>query len=84
MTKPYLLGIPLAQSYALRRERPTFMPQGIVTDHERDPDLEQQILRAIKNIRYGSVEIIIHDSRVVQIERKEKLRFASERIENKK
>jgi hypothetical protein len=34
-----------------------------------------EILRSIKNVRFGSVEITIHDSRVVQIERKEKLRF---------
>jgi hypothetical protein len=34
-----------------------------------------EIVRAIKNVRFGSVEITIHDSRVVQIERKEKLRF---------
>jgi len=33
-----------------------------------------EILRAVKSIRYGSVEITIHDSRVVQIERKEKVR----------
>lgn len=43
------------------------------------PDLEpatveQQILDAIRGLAYGSVEITIHDSRVVQIERKEKLR----------
>lgn len=38
-------------------------------------DIDRQILLAIKNIRYGSVEIIIHDSKVVQIERKEKVRF---------
>ncbi|MBX3332427.1 MAG: YezD family protein [Nitrospira sp.] len=30
---------------------------------------------ALKGIRFGSVEIIVHDSRVVQIERKEKTRF---------
>jgi hypothetical protein len=35
-----------------------------------------EILRSIRNVRFGSVEITIHDSRVVQIERKEKLRFA--------
>ncbi len=35
-----------------------------------------EILRAIKSVRFGSVEITIHDSRVVQIERKEKVRFA--------
>lgn len=36
----------------------------------------EEILRSIKNVRFGSIEIIIHDSRVVQIERKEKMRFA--------
>lgn len=35
----------------------------------------QRILRALDGIHYGSVEITIHDSQVVQIERKEKLRF---------
>ena len=37
--------------------------------------LTQQILRALQEIRYGSVEIIIHDSQVVQIERREKIRI---------
>ena len=42
-----------------------------------NPDFELglQIVRAVKGIRFGSVEITIHDSKVVQIERKEKLRF---------
>ncbi len=30
---------------------------------------------AIDAIKFGSVEIVIHDSKVVQIERKEKVRF---------
>jgi hypothetical protein len=38
-------------------------------------DLVQRVLRAIEGIHYGAVEIVIHDSRVVQIERREKLRF---------
>jgi hypothetical protein len=42
---------------------------------ETHRQLTQQILRALQEIRYGSVEIIIHDSRVVQIERKEKIRI---------
>jgi hypothetical protein len=37
--------------------------------------LQERILRALDGIRYGSVEIVVHESRVVQIERKEKLRF---------
>jgi len=36
-----------------------------------------EIMRSIKNVRFGSIEITIHDSRVVQIERKEKMRFAT-------
>jgi len=37
--------------------------------------MTQQNIRALQDIRYGSVEIIIHDSKVVQIERKEKIRI---------
>jgi hypothetical protein len=35
----------------------------------------EEIERAIRTVAYGSVEVIIQNSRVVQIERKEKLRF---------
>ena len=41
----------------------------------RSQELSEKILSAISDIRYGSVEIIIHDSKVVQIERKEKIRL---------
>ena len=40
-----------------------------------DQELEEAILFALKGLRFGSVEIIVHDSRVVQIERKEKMRM---------
>ncbi|MCG3153943.1 MAG: hypothetical protein DKINENOH_00533 [bacterium] len=38
-------------------------------------DLAQTICNALQGIRFGSVEIIIHDAQVVQIERKEKIRL---------
>lgn len=38
-----------------------------------------QIIEAIRGIRFGSVEIVIHDGEVVQIERREKLRFEQPR-----
>lgn len=38
-------------------------------------EVDAEVLRAIRSIRFGSVEITIHDSHVVQIERKEKRRF---------
>jgi len=55
-----------------------------ITPKEWNSDVEQQILRAIKDVRYGSVEIIIHDSKVVQIERKEKIRFEGDRMGSRK
>ena len=36
---------------------------------------EQHILDAIKAIHYGAVEIVIHDSKIVQVEKREKVRF---------
>jgi hypothetical protein len=39
------------------------------------PEVQEQIARALHGLRFGSVEIIVHDSRVVQIERTEKLRL---------
>jgi hypothetical protein len=38
-------------------------------------DITHKILLAIKDLRFGSVEVVIHDSRIVQIERKEKIRI---------
>jgi hypothetical protein len=46
-----------------------------IKTHELTREIEREILLAIQGIRYGSVEIIIHNSEVVQIERKEKVRF---------
>lgn len=37
-------------------------------------DVAQEILRAVDSIEYGSVEIVIHDGKVVQIECREKIR----------
>ncbi len=34
-----------------------------------------EILKSIEGIQYGEVTITLHDSRIVQIERKEKKRF---------
>ena len=42
---------------------------------QHDQDITHKILLAIKDLRFGSVEVVIHDSKVVQIERKEKIRI---------
>jgi hypothetical protein len=37
--------------------------------------VRERILEALQGIRFGAVEIVIHDGKVVQIERKERVRF---------
>ncbi len=44
-----------------------------LTEHERA--WAGAVLQAIRGVRYGSVEVRIHDGQVVQIERREKLRL---------
>ena len=39
------------------------------------PEAEAEVLRAIRDTRFGIVEIVVHQSRVVQITRSEKVRF---------
>ncbi|MFA6053597.1 MAG: YezD family protein [Methylobacter sp.] len=38
-------------------------------------EISNQIANILQEIKFGSIEIIIHENKVVQIERKEKLRF---------
>ena len=40
---------------------------------------EGTVRRAVRSLRYGSVEVQVHDGRVVQVETREKVRFADER-----
>ncbi len=51
-------------------------------DTTREPDTEpsrratlRQISALLEHLRFGSIEIVVHDSRVVQIMRTEKLRL---------
>jgi len=41
-------------------------------------DVLSQIVEAVQQIRYGSVELTIHDGRIVQIETRAKTRFTHE------
>lgn len=44
--------------------------------HRAPGPLDELLTQAIASIRYGVVEITIHDGRIVQIEKREKLRLA--------
>ncbi len=41
----------------------------------KEREIAQTILNALRGMRFGSVEITVHDAKVVQIERKEKIRL---------
>jgi hypothetical protein len=53
-------------------EEKNFLPRQ--TGRHIPSDIKQQILRAIASIEYGSVEVVIHDGKIVQIESREKVR----------
>lgn len=38
--------------------------------------LADRILTAVRSVRYGAIELVIHDGRVVQIEKREKIRLS--------
>ncbi len=40
---------------------------------------ERAVRQAVRSLRYGSVEVQVHDGRVVQVETREKVRFADDR-----
>ncbi len=45
-------------------------------------DVSQEILKAVESLRlgsgFGSVEIVLHEGRVTQIEKREKVRFSDQ------
>jgi len=49
-----------------------------------DDQLKERIVKALEDLEYGSIHIVVHDSQVVQIERTEKYRLPSEKGETKK
>jgi hypothetical protein len=55
------------------------LPAGLDAGHENSiplpPLLLRELVDALWSIRYGAIELVIHDGRVVQLERREKVRF---------
>lgn len=42
------------------------------TENKLPAIIAQEILRIVSSIEYGSIEVVVHDSKVVQIEYREK------------
>jgi hypothetical protein len=50
-------------------------PPPTPADRSRPEAWLETVRQQVANLRYGVVQIVIHDARVVQIERTEKIRF---------
>jgi hypothetical protein len=57
------------------------MPQNRPDPNPLDPALSQEILRAVAGVNFGSVEITIHQKKVVSIEIRERRRLEPQRRE---
>jgi hypothetical protein len=55
-----------------------------MTGQLSDEVLIQELIKAIQSIRFGSVEVTVHDGRVTQIEKREKVRLNSQPVTNNK
>ena len=47
-----------------------------LSDQKDEEKIAAQILKALKSIRYGHVQITVQDAKVVQIEKVERLRYS--------
>lgn len=52
-------------------------------NHISDDILIQELIKAIQSLRFGSVEVTVHDGRVTQIEKREKVRLNQSIEKNK-
>jgi hypothetical protein len=57
---------------------PAPAPAGTDDSLPLPPTLRRELRQALRTIRYGAIELVIHDGRVVQLERHEKVRFENE------
>jgi hypothetical protein len=82
-----LLGMPIAyllyrkgrvyRRMATRLPQPTD-PSGGIGPTSLPPGLLHELILALRSIRYGAIELVIHDGRVVQLEKREKVRLQTE------
>jgi hypothetical protein len=50
-------------------------PHGAITTSFDEKSANERVAGLIADLRYGTVEITVHDGRIVQIERTEKIRL---------
>lgn len=48
-----------------------------MSESKENGNVIEAIKRALGNLKFGSIEITVHDGKIVQIERKEKVRLSA-------
>lgn len=38
-------------------------------------EVEKEILTSLRELKYGSIEVVVHDAKVVQLQKSERIRF---------
>jgi hypothetical protein len=61
------------------RTRPEDLTDGPAPELPLPAALTRELALALRSIRYGAIELVIHDGQVVQLERREKVRFELDR-----
>jgi hypothetical protein len=51
---------------------------GLVEDLRLPTAVLRELARMLRTVRFGTVELVIHDGRVVQLERREKIRVTQD------
>ncbi|MCW5627186.1 MAG: YezD family protein [Burkholderiales bacterium] len=58
--------------------RTSVATEPLQTEDGLDPDVMRELSRQLRGLRFGSVEIIVHDGAITQIERREKVRLTAQ------
>jgi hypothetical protein len=53
----------------------SLQPEPLVSNEYHDQDAVRQILAMLNNLKFGSLEIVVHEGSIVQIEKREKIRL---------
>ncbi|MGR9046698.1 MAG: YezD family protein [Gammaproteobacteria bacterium] len=53
-----------------------------LSNQREDRKIISRVLSIIRGLRYGSIEIVVHDGRVVQIDRHEKFRMPNHKAKD--
>ncbi len=50
----------------------------LLVQNSDSTSVAQEITKAIQSLKFGSIEITVHDGKVTQIEKREKVRFGNQ------